>query len=187
MPHFDFALVLLATFSLASALGAEKDSRPNLLFFFPDTLRAESFNSYGNTVPNVTPNFDRFAKSGTRFEQAHVMHTQCSPSRATMMTGRYMHVLGHRTQIHLIRAYEENYWRLLKESGYHVQWYGKNDALSATAFNLSVSAWELARPQPSKNTAQEQPTSHPSKVLILSPRPPLKVLSKHILLPPQAI
>eukprot|EP00945_MAST-04E_sp_MAST-4E-sp1_P004353 g4353.t1 len=142
MPHFDFALVLLATFSLASALGAEKDSRPNLLFFFPDTLRAESFNSYGNTVPNVTPNFDRFAKSGTRFEQAHVMHTQCSPSRATMMTGRYMHVLGHRTQIHLIRAYEENYWRLLKESGYHVQWYGKNDALSATAFNLSVSAWE---------------------------------------------
>ena len=50
--------------------------------------------------------------------------------RATMMTGRYMHVLGHRTQIHLIRAYEENYWRLLKEAGYHVKWLGKNDALS---------------------------------------------------------
>ena len=55
---------------------------------------------------------------------------------------RYMHVLGHRTQIHLIRAYEENYWRLLKENGYHVQWYGKNDALSKSSFNLSVSGWE---------------------------------------------
>ena len=71
------------------------------------------------------------------------MHTQCSPSRATMMSGRYMHVLGHRTQIHLLRAYEENYFRLLKESA-HVQWYGKNDALSQAAFNLSVSAWEPA-------------------------------------------
>ena len=118
------------------------EKRPNLIFFFPDTLRAESFNSYGNTVPNLTPNFQAFGKEGTRFEQAHVMHTQCSPSRCTMMTGRYMHTLGHRTQIHLVRAYEENYFRLLKESGYHVSWYGKNDALSQAAFNLSVSEWE---------------------------------------------
>lgn len=116
--------------------------RPNMIFFFPDTLRAESFNSYGSTVPGVSPNFDAFAATGTRFEQCHVMHTQCSPSRTTMMSGRYMHVMGHRTQIHLLRAYEENYFRLLKESGYHIQWYGKNDALSAAAFNLSVSAWD---------------------------------------------
>lgn len=59
-----------------------------------------------------------------------------------MMTGRYMHVLGHRTQIHLVQPYEENYWHLLKESGYHVAWFGKNDALSAAAFNLSVSEWK---------------------------------------------
>eukprot|EP00939_MAST-03C_sp_MAST-3C-sp1_P000210 g210.t1 len=70
------------------------------------------------------------------------MHTQCSPSRCTMLTGRFMHVLGHRTQTHLIRAYEENYLRLLKEAGYHVRWYGKNDAMSQASFNLSVSYWE---------------------------------------------
>ena len=113
-------LILLRPFCCSSE---HVKKRPNIIFFFPDTLRAESFNSYGNTVPDVTPNFQAFAKEGTRFEQAHVMHTQCSPSRCTMMTGRYMHTLGHRTQIHLIRAYEENYWRLLKESGYHVAWY----------------------------------------------------------------
>ena len=55
----------------------------------------------------------------------------------TMMTGRYMHVLGHRTQDHLVRAYEENYFRLLKEDGYHVKWLGKNDALSGMA-SLSI-------------------------------------------------
>ena len=76
--------------------------RMNFVFHFPDTLRAESFSSYGNPLP-TTPNLDAFAKTGVRFEQAHVQHTQCSPSRATMLTGRYMHVLGHRTQTHLIQ------------------------------------------------------------------------------------
>lgn len=131
-------LVAVVTLQLALLSQAKQ---PNLVFFFPDTLRAESFNSYGNKVPGVTPVFDAFAAEGTRFEQTHVMHTQCSPSRATMMTGRYMHTLGHRTQIHLIQAYEENYWRLLKEDGYDVQWFGKNDALSPSAFNKSVSNW----------------------------------------------
>ena len=50
-----------------------------------------------------------------RFHQAHVMHTQCSPSRCTMLTGRYMHVLGHRTQTHLVQDYEMNYYRAMKE------------------------------------------------------------------------
>ena len=112
-----------------------------MIFFFPDTLRAESFNSYGNKVPNVTPNFKLLQKVRAFRTSSRNAHTMLS-SRCTMMTGRYMHVLGHRTQIHLVRAYEENYWRLLKEHGYHIAWYGKNDALSAAAFNLSVSEWE---------------------------------------------
>ena len=41
--------------------GPEAAQRPNFIFFFPDTLRAESFNSYGSSVPGVTPNFDAFA------------------------------------------------------------------------------------------------------------------------------
>ena len=53
-----------------------------------------------------------------------------------------MHVLGHRTQTHLIQDYEPNYFRTLKEAGYHIELIGKNDAFSANAFNLSVSHWE---------------------------------------------
>ena len=94
----------------------------NFVYMFPDTLRAESFSSYGNPL-RTTPNLDAFAKTGVRFEQTHVQHTQCTPSRVAMLTGRYMHVLGHRTQTHLIQPYEFNYFRTLKESGYHVQYY----------------------------------------------------------------
>ena len=95
--------------------------RMNFAFMFPDTLRAESFSSYGNPL-KTTPNLDAFARTGVRFENTHVQHTQCSPSRAAMLTGRYMHVLGHRTQTHLIQSFEFNYFRTLKESGYHVQY-----------------------------------------------------------------
>ena len=113
----------------------------NFVFSFPDTLRAESFNSYGLGVPGVTPHTDKFAAEGVRFEQAHVMHTQCSPSRCTMLTGRYMHLGGHRTQTHLIQDYEPNYFRTLKENGYYIRMYGKNDAFSGNAMNLSVTEW----------------------------------------------
>ncbi|EDQ87261.1 uncharacterized protein MONBRDRAFT_27473 [Monosiga brevicollis MX1] len=128
----------IASGNCTSGLGKKV---PNFIFVFPDTLRAESFGAYGNPFPNVSPNLDKFAEEGVRFNQAHVMHTQCSPSRCTMVTGRYMHLQGHRTQTHLVQDYEANYFRILKEHGYHVQYFGKNDMFSAMAFNLSVSAW----------------------------------------------
>lgn len=49
--------------------------------------------------------------------------------------------MGHRTQTHLIQPYEFNYFQILKDNGYHIQYYGKNDAWSADSFNLSVSEW----------------------------------------------
>lgn len=45
------------------------DQRPNFVFMFPDTLRAEAFGPYGVPVANVTPNVDAFAKSGVTFNQ----------------------------------------------------------------------------------------------------------------------
>ena len=125
------AASLPATFKLTNCTsGTVSPTRPkplNFIFVLPDTLRAESHGGYTDTdhptPKNVTPYLDAFAKTGTRFHQAHVMHTQCSPSRCTMLTGRYMHVLGHRTQTHLVQDYEMNYYRALKEAGYHTAMY----------------------------------------------------------------
>lgn len=80
-----FATVVNGTPGLpncTSGRTGEKAPRPNFVFSFPDTLRAESFSGYGIDL-DVTPNLAKFAETGVRFEQAHVMHTQCSPSRCT--------------------------------------------------------------------------------------------------------
>jgi choline-sulfatase len=109
----------------------------NFIFFMPDELRAESVGCYGH-LQVQTPNMDALARQGTRFDQCHVQNTVCSPSRCSMMTGWYPHVSGHRTLWHLLRPHEPNLLRYLKQAGYDVRWYGKNDLLAAECFADSV-------------------------------------------------
>ena len=137
------AALLAAAAAAPGALArrAPGDTRPNIVLFHPDTLRAEAFGTYGHPLSR-TPNFDALAAQGVLFEQAHVQHTQCGPSRCAMVTGRYMHVLGHRTQTHLVRPYEDNFFKSLKASGYTTMLLGKNDMLAAASFNDSLSFWE---------------------------------------------
>lgn len=113
----------------------------NFIFMMPDELRAESVGCYGHPVVQ-TPNIDAFARQGTRFDQCHVQHTVCTPSRCSMMTGWYPHVRGHRTLWHLLRPDEPNLLRYLKQAGYDVRWFGKNDLLSQSSFAESVTSAE---------------------------------------------
>ena len=114
----------------------------NFVFFIPDELRAESVGCYGNDLVR-SPNIDRLAAGGTRFDQCHVQHTVCTPSRCSFTTGWYPHVRGHRTLWHMLRPDEPNLLRSFKEAGYDVYWGGKNDLLAPESFPLSVSDYRL--------------------------------------------
>jgi arylsulfatase A-like enzyme len=99
------------------------DSRPNVLVFMPDQLRADALGCFGNPLAH-TPNIDALAHRGTRFTQAFVNHPVCSPSRVNLMTGWYPHTRGHRTLTHLVQPHEPNLLRVLKDGGYHVAFAG---------------------------------------------------------------
>ena len=109
----------------------------NFILFNPDELRAESVGCYGHPLA-PTPHMDALAAQGTRFDQCHVQHTVCTPSRCSFMTGWYPHVRGHRTLWHMLRPDEPNLLRSLKQAGYDVQWWGKNDLLAQASFADSV-------------------------------------------------
>ena len=75
--------IIMRSFSKISPLllwlyvaNASEPSKPqkNFILFQPDEMRAESLGCYGHPV-SKTPNFDAFAKEGTRFDQAHVSYT----------------------------------------------------------------------------------------------------------------
>ena len=101
----------------------------NFIFFFPDEMRASSVSCFGNNVVKM-PNYDRLASEGVCFDDCSVQNPVCSPSRCCTMTGLYPHNNGHRTLWHLLRPHEPNLFGYLKDAGYDIAWYGKNDLFS---------------------------------------------------------
>ncbi len=110
---------------------------PNIILFMADELRAESIACYGHPLVK-TPNLDRLASEGTRFAQCHVQNTVCEPSRCSLLTGWPVHVRGHRSLYYALHPDEPNLFRYLKDAGYEVHWFGKNDLLSPDSFAASV-------------------------------------------------
>jgi arylsulfatase A-like enzyme len=98
-------------------------TRPNLLLFMPDELRADSLGAFGNPVAG-TPHLDALAARGTRWTEAYSQHSVCSQSRVSLFTGWYPHVAGHRTLDNLLKPWEPNLLRTLREAGYYVAWAG---------------------------------------------------------------
>jgi len=112
-------------------------AKMNFIVFNPDEMRADHLACYGHPFIK-TPNFDRLADEGVRFEQCHVQNTVCSPSRCSFMSGLYVHNTGHRSLWDLIKPWEPNLMKYLKNAGYDVAWYGKNDLLSFESLPESV-------------------------------------------------
>ncbi|MCB1080031.1 MAG: sulfatase-like hydrolase/transferase, partial [Verrucomicrobiae bacterium] len=82
LPHFLAGLAVLA--ALVSAQAAD---RPNVLFLICDDLNTD-LGCYGH--PQVkSPNIDKLAARGVRFENAYCQYPLCGPSRASFMTGLY--------------------------------------------------------------------------------------------------
>ena len=76
---------------LSSALAGDL---PNILFITVDDMNADSVGVFGCPVKNTTPNLDKLAGQGIRFEHAHVQVANCTPSRNVFQTGRYPHNSG---------------------------------------------------------------------------------------------
>lgn len=77
---------LLLILSLCLAISAMAQQKPyNVLFIAVDDMNCD-LNSYGNAAVH-SPNLDRLAAMGTRFERAYCQFPLCSPSRTSIMTG----------------------------------------------------------------------------------------------------
>jgi arylsulfatase A-like enzyme len=92
-------LAAISTLLLAglSATGtpalADVPRRPNVVLMIADDMAWDDCGAFGN--PRVrTPNIDRLAREGMRFERAFVTASSCSPSRSSLITGRYPHNTG---------------------------------------------------------------------------------------------
>ena len=72
---------------------ADKQELPNILILVADDAGWEDFGCYGNEFVK-TPNLDRMAANGKVADNAFLTIAQCSPSRISILTGRYPHSTG---------------------------------------------------------------------------------------------
>ena len=76
------------TFALCVSLPAQADKQTNFLFFLVDDMGWADIGANGSTF-HETPHIDRLAKSGMRFTQGYAAGSVCSPTRASIMTGKH--------------------------------------------------------------------------------------------------
>ncbi len=121
-----FLLLLPALFA-ALPLQAET-KRPNILFLFADdwgryaSIYAEVNGAGGINDVVRTPNFDRIAKKGVLFRNAHVNAPSCTPCRSSLLSGQYFWRTG-RGAILRGAVWDDSipaYPLLLKDAGYHI-------------------------------------------------------------------
>ena len=120
---FATALVLLPILAgLASA--EESQKRPNILFIFSDDHGYQALSCYGSNR-NQTPNLDRIAQEGMRFDRAFVTNSICGPSRAVVLTGKYGHLNGFVRNGDRFDGTQQTVSKLLQQAGYQTAVIGK--------------------------------------------------------------
>lgn len=126
--RFVLPLVLSALFCNASCkfVLAQRSSQttPNILFIFSDDHANKAISAYGSPY-NSTPNIDRIAQEGIRFNRCLVTNSICGPSRAVILSGKYSHLNGFRQNGDRFDGDQQTFPKLLQAAGYQTALFGK--------------------------------------------------------------
>ena len=102
-------------------------SRPNILFIMSDDHAWQAVSAYGESRRLIeTPNIDRLAKEGMRFDNFLINNSLCGPSRASFITGTYSHVNGFYNNYNCrFDGTQTTFPKLLHQAGYQTAMIGK--------------------------------------------------------------
>lgn len=128
------ALTAFASSSVSSsAVAATKEQRPNIIFILADDWGRGDIKVYGQERCKIeTPNMDSLAASGMLFTDAHSSSAVCTPTRYSVLTGRYnwrsrlKHGVLNGFSAPLIEPSRETVASFLKKQGYRTAMIGKS-------------------------------------------------------------
>jgi len=135
------APVLFVSLILPGCQLKEKETKkPNILFIMTDDHALSAISAYGGFLSKVapTPNIDRIANEGIRFNNMFCTNSICGPSRACILTGKYSHVNGFYKNEGGgdFDGSQQTFPKLLQKDGYETAVIGKwHLGTSPTGFN----------------------------------------------------
>jgi len=100
-------------------------NNPNILVIMPDTFRGDSLACAGHPAVR-TPNLDRLAAMGVRFDRAYSTSPVCMPARSNCISGLYCHNTGQWNNFGRFPVGTRTYMNVLQDNGYHTAHIGKS-------------------------------------------------------------
>lgn len=125
------SILSLAALSCVTAAYAQQQQKaqqhPNIVYIMCDDHAYQCISAYGSALSKLapTPNIDRLAERGMRFDRAFVENSLSTPSRACLMTGQYSHQNGQRQLGEGIDTSRTFFTELLQKAGYQTAVVGK--------------------------------------------------------------
>ena len=116
----------LAALSLASCGGQKKEEakQPNIIFMMTDDHTTQAMSCYGGNLIQ-TPNMDRIANEGIRFDNCYAVNALSGPSRACILTGKFSHENGFTDNASTFNGDQQTFPKLLQQAGYQTAMIGK--------------------------------------------------------------
>lgn len=117
--------------ALAGLAGArahgQAAQRPNIVWIYSDDHAQAAVSAYGGHLAEVapTPNIDRIAQGGMRFNNSFVTNSICGPCRAVVLTGKHSHLNGFRQNGDKFDPNQQTFPKLLQAGGYQTAVFGK--------------------------------------------------------------
>ena len=121
-------LAMAALQALPLSLFAQNTGeKPNILYIMCDDHAIQAISAYGSAISQLapTPNIDRLAERGMKFNEAFVENSLSTPSRACLMTGLYSHQNGQRMLAEGIDSTKTFFSEMLQKAGYETAVVGK--------------------------------------------------------------
>ena len=124
--------IYLPLYLLPAAVGAvscgngaeEETRRPNILFIMTDDHTTQAMSCYGGRLIQ-TPNMDRIAGEGIRFDNCYATNALSGPSRACILTGKFSHENGFTDNASICDGDQQTFPKLLQQAGYQTAIVGK--------------------------------------------------------------
>ena len=167
---FGIGVALCFNLIISSACRADDaaSARPNILFIFTDDHASAAISAYGSVI-NQTPNLDRIAQQGVRFDNCLVTNSICGPSRATIITGKYSHMNGFFTNKDTFDGSQPTFIKLLQNAGYQTaivgKWHLKSNPTGFDYWNVLIDQGTYYNPRMINNGEEVQYTGYTTDII----------------------